>query len=839
MARNITLAIVVGVLAALVASASMFAQAAHGAAIHVYVDCSGSMAADGKSQAAREGAKLFVAMGENSSDLVIVPFNHTALIGKFSMPRDRDMALKWIDAFRADGGTDYLTALKVAELPPAAEGVFLSDGGPNSPPAEIFQFLKAHCKGKLHTVAIDCPAGSPPEKLLMEMAALTGGSFTNVENSEALVTAMLALATRLGRYRSHRPDQDSVQFRASTGRILAFGYDGVPEISASPTCASAILRHHAALPEQKVDLAALDLTTTTDVTLRLTRKRTATARLGDIHRSDLPEAHVEVETKGGRVAGGDTLKATVRFIDRDGHPVPPNSNLSAEVQILDPSQKVLSSAVANPSPDRTKYQAQVAIPSQPGTVTLRTKTAVATPEGHAFIATDDRTVVVANAYALAATPVPLQLTAKLGQWQCPLDVRIVGAPGTSATFSAELPPNVSGLRLLTTTTAGEKLVLQFEATAPGTHRGSLLLRANAPVLTKSLAVPFVFTVEPLLRGLALPTTRQIDLGSVTAQCGLREVALHIPSLDDQPAAYDVQVRDLAGSAIAIPLKIEPMSIQPSKNSPAEVKVSFHVEDIPTGTYLGAMILKPTVTLPERSWETKLRLLVSEPLSAPAVDAGIVEVGKIVTRTLTLTNLGAAGIDGLTAALPVTLQGPAEETRDIAITLVDEIGILAPNQSKPLALRIAVSPLMASRGAFQGRIRIRRGGTDALAVPFSIKVVSPGEGPSPLVVAPEAIEVSSAPGEVAHAQLRIRLESEASEADELEISGGAFHDAKGASVELTGAFRWPDGNRVTPDRPVTTEAFLVSPPIAGTYRGTLTIRSQRNGTKGVPVTLRTQ
>ncbi len=584
----------------------------------------------------------------------------------------------------------------------------------------------------------------------------------------------------------------------------------------------------------------MDLTATADVTLRLAQKRTTAAKLGDIHRSDLPESHVEVETKGGRVAGGDTINATVRFTDRQGHPIPPNPTLSAEVQILDPSQKLLSSALARPNPDQTKYQAQVAVPSQPGTVTVRAKTAVTTLEGHTFTATDDRTVVVANAHSLAATPLPLQLTSKVGRWQCPLDVRIVDAPGTPATFTAELSPNTPGLRLLTTDTTGEKLVLQFEATVPGTHRGSLVVRANAPVLTKSLVVPFVFTIEPAWRGLALPTSRQIDLASVTAQCGQQEVTLHIPSLDDQPVAtYDVHVRDLAGSAVAIPLTMAPMSIQPSKNSPAVVKVSFHIEDIPAGAYLGAMILKPTTVSPGQSWETKLRLIVSEPLSAPAVDAGIVEVGKFVTRPFTVTNLGTTGMDRVTAIAPATLQGSAGETGDIAITLADQIGILGPNQSRPVGLKIAVSPLMTLRGLFQGAIHIRRGNTEAFAVPFSIKIVSQGEGPSPLVVAPEAIELSSAPGQTAHAHLRIRLEAAAGEPDDLEIVVGPFPDAAGATTRVISGFQWPDGKRLMPDRPVTTEAFFVSPPTAGTYRGTLTIRSQQHGTKGVPVTLRVQ
>ena len=348
--------------------------------IVIYVDCSGSMAGT-KAKAATEGAKLAIAMAP-SSTISIVAFNEVAVAGTFSIPPDREAALKWVQSFRIDGSTNYTAALKAADLPAGAVGIFISDGEPNTGggSSEILDYLKTHTKGTLHTISVGCPAGSTAEGLLMQMAAIKGGSFTRVEDgAESLVRTMVRLVGNAGHYRAYRPDQESIAFRA-TGRILAFAYDGRPTISAVPAASAPLCIHHADLPGEKVDLSVNDFPQPAEVTLALADKRGPRARLGDIHRADLPKAELTVDTKDGRVAAGDHLQATLRFSTPAGKPIAPNRNLSAQVELLDPASTVVDRAMATPGATGTDYRAALQMPDQPGAFTVRAKTTVTTPE---------------------------------------------------------------------------------------------------------------------------------------------------------------------------------------------------------------------------------------------------------------------------------------------------------------------------------------------------------------------------------------------------------------------------------------------------------------------------
>ena len=120
-----------------------------------------------------------------------------------------------------------------------------------------------------------------------------------------------------------------------------------------------------------------------------------------------------------------------------------------------------------------------------------------------------------------------------------------------------------------------------------------------------------------------------------------------------------------------------------------------------------------------------------------------EIGKIVTRKLSISNLGVTGLADLTITPPKVLNGPAGETSHVAITIPQPISILGAGQEKQIELRIAVSPLMPARGRFEGDFAVRRGGVDACRAPFAIEVVAEGEGPTALVVLPEKLDLSSA------------------------------------------------------------------------------------------------
>ena len=706
---------------------------------------------------------------------------------------------------------------------------------PGGPTSAVLDALKKHVKGRLHTVSVGCPAGSAAEGLLTQMAALTGGGYTRVEDdSEALVRKMVELVVRAGQYRSYRPRQDTIHFRATTGRILAFGYDGIPDIHGNSGLLGPVYRHHADLPHQKVDLATVDLQQPTDITVRLTDKR---GHLGDIHRNDLPHARTTVASNKGRVAAGDRLRTTIQFTDRQGAPVRSSENLSAEVQLLDPGQKILGQAVAKPTANQGEYQAQLQIPDQSGPLTIRSTTSVKTDEGHGFTASDDQTVFVQKAYMLSVAPNPLHVSGKIGSFHCQLSVEIKDAAGVPATFTAQLADEILGLRLVNTHSDKTNLILDFQADKPGTYRGTLVVSAAAEVLTKSAEVPFSFQLQPPFRGLALPKTRELDLGTRLAGSGTVEMPLRIPGLDDAPTDYEAEVSDLAGPSATVAVRCDQSSIHPSKAAPAELKLSLNVENLPVGTYSGSLRVRPSGVVSQNQWETKLRLTVTEPLSAHPLDIGKIEAGKIVTVPWRLTNLGTAGL-GTIAVVPTKFKGSAGETSDVELTIPNDLGVLGPGQDKQIDIRVAVSPLMKARGTFTAQLGVRRGGVDAIQVPISLEVVPEGEGPSAIQAAPEKLDLKAAPGEVAQAVVRIKLSASAA-ADNIEAAATPFTDSAGAKLPLTAAFQWPEGQKLAAHTPLTLKGFFVAPKTRGTFRGSVTIRGQHEGIKNVPVSLTVQ
>ncbi|MDD4628431.1 MAG: VWA domain-containing protein [Candidatus Peribacteraceae bacterium] len=148
----------------------------------VYMDISGSMAGS-KATAVKGAVKKVINMTEIST-VTIVPFSSTAAQRTFSPPLDRDAAMGWVDSLMIGGGTSYLAALKVVPLPSGAAGIFLSDGEPNDSRDVILRYIQSAIGGKLHTVSI--AAGATAERVLMDMADITGGNYMKVENSQSL-----------------------------------------------------------------------------------------------------------------------------------------------------------------------------------------------------------------------------------------------------------------------------------------------------------------------------------------------------------------------------------------------------------------------------------------------------------------------------------------------------------------------------------------------------------------------------------------------------------------------------------------------------------------------------
>jgi len=519
----------------------------------LFMDVSGSMQGQ-KEKHAKESAKLGVAILDDGFDVQVIAFNDSAKASRiFSMTQEseRDAAKKWLDRISIGGGTDYLSALRATTIQKDSLAIWISDGAHNGPPEPVRDFVKKNVRGKLYTIAVECPRNSPAEQLMTDMAVLTGGSFVRVEKSEDLVTTMVEITARVsGNYRSLAPDKDVIQFNAKKGRMLAVGYAGEPKVDVKPATANTARRHHADLPGHDVDLLFVDLGRDSNVTVRLMKKGIPSAHLGEIHVDGFPTAEMNVETEDGRIVAGGDVDVTFAFKE-DGQTIDPRKrqDLNAEANIVDASGKVLASAQAKPSKQRANLKATVKVPENvPETVTIAGKTGVQTSGGHEFVATEKRSVAVVKMYHLNCEPSTLRLGGKVGVISGNLQLQVADAAAGPVTYSAVFADKQpEGQRILSTKTAPKGILLQFEATRPGAYRGRLLVRATTTVRVKPLHVPYEFTVKPKHLGLAIPKQRTIDLGTALAASGTLTSLLTFPSHDGEEVLYVVDVEDLGSS----------------------------------------------------------------------------------------------------------------------------------------------------------------------------------------------------------------------------------------------------------------------------------------------------
>ena len=124
---SLMLARLPAMLGVLLAAVLFLVQAARAETVYVFVDCSGSMQGK-KATAAKEGVKLSMAMADESTEFVIVPFNETAVVGRFTMNRNREAAMNWVDSFRIDGSTNYIAAIQAADIPDKRKGALYRMG---------------------------------------------------------------------------------------------------------------------------------------------------------------------------------------------------------------------------------------------------------------------------------------------------------------------------------------------------------------------------------------------------------------------------------------------------------------------------------------------------------------------------------------------------------------------------------------------------------------------------------------------------------------------------------------------------------------------------------------
>lgn len=798
-------------------------------AVTLHLDVSGSMKGR-RAQSMFEAAKLCLAILDPDREVFIVPFNHAAKVRRFKLTSlaERQEAMRFIDDLPIDGGTDYLAALKAIQVPPGTPSIFLSDGEHNGDPAQVLAFLKARKGAPLFTVAVEAPASA--DKLLAEMAALTGGSHVRVDRSEALIKVFLDIAKNLGHYRSYSPKENKVECKDVVGKLIAFGFDARPEVSTGLPLASPASEHQALLPGEHVQLMAVDLGKPTLVTIEATQKRSAQGRLAAILRQDLLRASMKVHAPEGKIGAGRDLKVATQFFDRHGKPVDPRkrSDLSSIFYLLDQSGKILQQVLAKPSATEAALEAVVTLPKAAGPVTIRNVTKDAS-EGPAFEAEENRTLVLHKPVLLTVQPDKIALTVREGSFSTSLTVKVQHPTSLPATFSATLegPP---ALKLQESRSHNDTLEMDFEAPA-GSYQGTVVIHGIAALPLETIRVPIEVVVKERSLGLALPAKRALKLGAVLAHSGLREIAtLEFPSLDADAEPYTVDVEDLSNGSSVIPCQADRVRIAPSKAKPASVTLTADVGNVPTGIYSATVIVRSSAGA-ARLWRTTLTLPVTEPLSAAPLDFGTVEAGKVAKRSLVLKNAGAALADVRLVVADISGQGG-----DIVVSVLDKIDVAA-RKTADATVTVTVSPLLESRGVHKGILVLRRIAQQEIKVPLQIDIVGAGEGPRSLLVAPARILLRGKPGEVQEFVVRTKFSVAADAAtEELSAEAGAFKDDNGKPLNLEVAFKWAPSAKLTKTEPVMVQGFLVVPDRRGIFTATVTIRSATSGSVVLPLTL---
>ena len=815
------------------------AVSATAADIGVANDCSGSMEGE-KALAARAAIGLIAAIADDGQRLAVIPFSSEASRRDLSLTSisDRDGLGQWLGAIPIEGATDYMAALRLIAIRPPQDVIFLSDGEHTEGPSDaVVEYAKRHLAGRcrLHTLAIECAPDSEAENLLREMAALTGGSFTAVNDSEQLVRTIVSIAVGIGDYRSYTPHEQEVRLQAAPGRLLAFAYDGDVNVD-SPGTTTKSSSHRARLPGEDVAVSVIGLQQPGPVTIRLINSRTSGSRLGDVHVDYLARATSHLSTSNGRLPAGGTAPVRITLQNPDGTDVDlrQQSNISGQVDVLDHSGSLLASRTAEPTSDGAALVAEPPLPTVPGPVIIRSTTVVLDDGGIPFRDVDEQQVLVEEPHSFQVAPA--KLTA-------------VGTPGTitmacAGTVDGEaLDPERIAVRLAEAFDGGEflgmevregELWLKFDVPQPGKYAGTLTVRANADVPTLPVEVPFALTIVPRYRGLSLQSMREYDLGTRLAQSGAARLQFRVTSFDDEPLEYVVDVADLASDQGSIPLAAVDAAIAPTSDSPAILTLTALLGDVPAGEYSTTLTLA-TEQLSGKQWSVNLRLKVTEPLTAGPIDLGAVEVGSRVDFEVELRNRGSNRLTEVMLSSPTLFSSENDgETRDVVMATEIEPLIIDAEATRRIPLAVVVAPDLALRGALRGELSIRRGQTQAVSVPVILTVVDEGQGPAPFVVGTEKVTLRGRPGDVLQFEIPFRANQRTQGEVALDVTAGDLQDDQGNDVDTTLEFQWSADQILTRSQRLTAKGYLIAPQEAGTYGAELTISSSRGGRVQIPI-----
>lgn len=366
------------------------------------IDVSKSMNDNDKLKHAAAGAELFAWVLQIKDSLSLIAFNNQAAShGPFSMETDLASVEQLTANLRASGGTDYLQALKALPLTENnTHAVFLSDGAHIGEPDDVINYVEQHLADQvtIHTISVGCPNGSNAERLLSRMAVVTDGSYSRVESSEELVRTFLRIAMQTREYRGFEPSKDEVTISGLQGSVLAFAYDGEPNLSV-PVERGRQFK----LPGETVSLAVASPSAGETVVVKLLERASPTARLGAVYTDGLPTHKLTILNHSSSYEAGTELSLLTRFHHPESkRPVPVTSGASAEVELLDDSGNSVSKVRLDSEGDALR--GVLMLPQSEGVCQLRVSSAWEV-DGKPFVQISETAIIVTPA-AVHPTPTP-------------------------------------------------------------------------------------------------------------------------------------------------------------------------------------------------------------------------------------------------------------------------------------------------------------------------------------------------------------------------------------------------------------------------------------------------
>ena len=799
-----------------------------GDSVALIADRSGSMSGK-KLVHLKEGAKLAMALLDG--DLHVIAFGGTAQSSpsfSLSSPESRHKAMAYVDALGTGGGTSYPAALRELNmLPKGTVAIFISDGENTDGTDQRVLQLVDKSPGPIHTIAVK--AGRSAKELLQKMAARSGASAVAIDKSEQLTNTILEIAQSLSHYRSHTPRETNLQFPGIQGDAIAIGYDADVKMDGNPQFSSPPFRHCAKLPGEHVIVSRVTLEGKTDLHIQMLKPRSPNGHLARVLRNDQPCARMTLDTVDGTVATGSEITAKTELFDNDGNQLDPRNrpDFLTVFALQNEEKQTLLKVPAKPSPSTPSLGATIPVPNKAGPVTVVQGSRIITTSGHAFDSFERQTVIAQERLQLVARPAVLTETVETGRFQVSLTLESHDHKATiPEEFEASLNTTSSAITLVQSTAADGAVTFVFDATKEGDVTGTVTLTDASVGGFAPLCIPFRFTITPKYLGLKLP--KGMDFGAFSANSGTVPLkSISVSSLDDRSASYRVEVTDLSNGTHILPLQPSLTSISPTKAKPASLGFTAEIGDAPFGAYTGTATFALSATIPPRTWELPLQVVILDPLVASPADFGVVAPGMICEGTLVLRNTGAD-----LGNVQITAEDIQAKGGLIELSLPNAAFNLRSNAETSIPLKLSLSPLVSSRGPHEATIRIQR--TSGVETTVPVRLTIEDNAPGSLVVSPARLSVIGKPRTVAQFNFSVKLGSAVSGAEELSVRATELTAANGMSTDSAPEFQWTNGNAITRDKPASAKAFLVAPSAPGTYRGEIVIESKHSGTKTVPL-----